>query len=197
MDVKTEGRPTLESVQLKAYGPSEATLNIWWQETELFSLADHGLCHVAFQPLLELLRRPIFEGTSTLEAIKTWFWTQHRCRPVLEKYSPEEKDWLLHFELAAELHHCEKVVRRWSMQPVIQGTVRLSLNMDSSETDVDLMFVSNGLRGQSCCLSWESETWTLPLPVHPRLPHASEKELFRGVILRLKSNHTETQCPVM
>ena len=86
------------------------------------------------------------------------------------------------------------------MDAAIRGTLMIEINMDSSETEMDLTFVSDGL---STRLPWsgECETHYGSLPfVQGLKPATTDRSIedFQGVILKLLSvERIETLCVVM
>jgi len=199
LNAETQSSPDL--LMLTAYGPTDATLHIWWHETPRFSLADYLPATSVFHSGMELLRRrPEFSGQNAAQAIKAWFWKNFQQQPVTENCDEEMKDWVLHFQCEAELHNCHHTIQRWPMAAAIRGKLRIEISMDSSETEMDLTFVSDGL---STRLPWsgECETHYGSLPfVQGLKPATTDRSIedFQGVILKLLSaERTEKLCVVM
>lgn len=204
MDVETsptvgvEVQTSPDLMLLTAYGPSDASFHVWWHETPQFSLAEYLPGSSLFRSGMELLRRkPGFDGAAVCQAIKAWFWEEFQQRPVSENNDDEMQDWILNFECDAELHNCHHAIRRWTMDAVIRGKLRITINIESSETEMDLTFVSNGLHQR---FPWPQETETrygaFPL-VKSGTSDLSTPDV-QGLILKvLSTERTERLCVVM
>lgn len=199
LNAETQSSPDL--LMLTAYGPSDATLHIWWHETPRFSLADYLPQSSVFRSGMETLRRgPDFNGTTAVQAIKAWFWETFQQHPTGENCDEAMKDWVLRFRCEAELHNCHHPIRSIPMDAAIRGTLMIDINMDSSETEMDLNFISKGLVGR---LSWPkgTETHYGSLPFVQGLQPATTDlsiEAFQGLILKLLSvERAEKLCVVM
>lgn len=212
-------QPTLDWVQVVVHGPRAVELSLWWQEQELFALADYLPRHSVFGRGMEMLRRATYSGRDSALAFREWVWQTFQV-PVtadLALADPQDPEHsvTMRFEMHGRLLNAHHVSDRPMVEHALDGKLQLVVDVMSTETEVSLLFLSAACPSLSTSLSSASgDMMPTPTPTPPEIcvgtfpflppktscPYSSHKVFgFAGLVLQVQTSASQElhSCPVM